>query len=382
MAISPNMQEDMALLIRSMYENAELQLLNKIANRLVRDGEIPEWMNIKLSELTPLVRDIERIIVGLNRTVPKEVEKLIELAYISGNESAVADLKAVLAILEDNDEDVADHPDINAAIGPVPPGTPYATLISTVESMGGINTGAVEALAAAATGNLLDKHVPIVRASQDVYRSIILEVGANPLIGTETRIQATQRALNRFADQGIKTFVDRRGRAWDMPRYAEMAVRTMIGQASLQGHADQQKSFGFDLGMVSDHREECPLCRPWEGKVLSMSGNHPDYPSFAEAKAGGLFHTYCGHRITTYFEGLTKPLEKTEDPAGYEEKQAQRKLERNIRKWKKRQAVAVTPEEEKIAKGKVQEWTAAMDSFIEDTGRVRKKAREQNTRAR
>ena len=382
MAISPNMQEDMALLIRSMYENAELQLLNKIANRLIKDGEIPDWMNTKLSELTPLVRDIEKIIVGLNRTVPNEVEKLIELAYLSGNQSAVDDLKAVLAVLEDNDEDIADHPNINEKIGPFPPGTPYTQLIATVESMGGINTGAVEALAAAATGNLVDKHVPIVRASQDIYRQIILEVGANPLIGTETRIQATQRALNRFADKGIKTFVDRRGHAWDMPRYAEMAVRTMIGQASMQGHADQQTSFGFDLSQVSDHKEECPLCRPWEGKVLSMSGNDPNYPSFAEAKSAGLFHTYCGHRLNTYFEGLTKPLEKTEDPSGYEEKQAQRKLERNIRKWKKRQAVAVTPEEEKVAKAKVQEWTGAMDAFIEDTGRVRKKAREQNTRAR
>lgn len=376
------MQEDMALEIRRMYEDAEIQLLQKIANRLVRGQDAPDWMMAKMAELTPLVRDINSIFVGLNRTVPREIEKLIELAYLSGNESVIQDLLAVLAMMEDDDVDITERPDINNAIGPFPPGTKLAQVIATVETMGGVNTGAVEALAAAATGNIVDKHVPIVRAAQDVYRRIILDVGANPLIGTETRLQATQRALNKFADQGIKTFVDRSGRAWDMPRYAEMAVRTMIGQASLQGHADQQKAFGMDLVQVSDHAEECPLCRPWEGKILSLSGNHPDYPSMAEARAAGLFHTYCGHRANTYIEGYTKPLKKTPDPAGYEEKQKQRSLERGIRKWKRRAAVAVTPEEQELAKTKVKEWQTAMSEFIDETGRRRKREREQITKAR
>ena len=382
MAISPNMQEDMALLIRRMYEDAEIQLLQKIAARLVRDGDAPDWMMAKLAQMTPLVREINSIMVLVNRTVPKEIEKVIELAYISGNQSVVDDLLAVLAMMEEDETDIADNPDLNNAIGPFPPGTPISQVIATVESMGGVNTGAVEALAAAATGQLVDKHVPIVRAAQDIYREIILEVGANPLIGTETRIQATQRALNKFADKGIKTFVDRRGNSWDMARYSEMAVRTMIGQASLQGHADQQQSFGMDLVQVSDHAEECPLCRPWEGKILSLSGNHPRYKSLAEARAAGLFHTYCGHRANTYIAGYTKPLKKTKDPAGYEEKQKQRALERGIRKWKRRAAVAVTPEEKQLAAAKLTEWRGAMDQFIEDTGRVRKRAREQITKAR
>lgn len=382
MAISPNMEENMALEIRGMYERAELQLLNMMARRLVRDGEIPDWMNRKLAELTPLVRDINSVFVTLNRTVPKEIERMIELAYLSGNESAVADLKAALAVFAEEGVDASEHPQIVQALGTIPKGTPIAQLIATVESMGGINTGAVEALAAAATGNIVNKHVPIVRSVQDIYRSIILEVGANPLIGIETRLQATQRALNRFADQGIKTFVDRGGRAWDMPRYAEMAVRTMIGQASVQGHTDQQTAFGFDLVQVSDHREECPLCRPWEGEVLSLSGNDPSRSSLAEATAAGLFHTYCGHRLNTYLEGITPPLGKTEDPDGYEEKQQQRSLERNIRKWKKRQAVAITPEAQQQADAKVKEWKDAMTTFIDDTGRVRKRQREQNIKAR
>lgn len=376
MAISPNMNEDMALEIRRMYENAELILLNKVANRLVKDGQSPDWMNRKLAELTPLVREIESVMSVLDRTVPNEIEKMIELAYVSGNQSAANDFKELLAILNNEGEDIPSHPAIQKAFGDIGPRTRVADLVATIDSMVGINTGAVEALAAAATGNLTNKHVPIVRATSDMYRKIILEVGGNPLIGIETRLQATQRALNMFADQGIRTFRDRGGRTWEMSRYAEMAVRTMIGQASMQGHADQQTSYGFDLSQVSDHREECPLCRPWEGQVVSLSGDDPNYPSLAEATAAGLFHTYCGHRLNTYFEGITDPLTNTEDPEGYEEKQEQRRLERGIRKWKKRQAVAVTPEEKKAADAKLEQWNEAMSKFIDETGRVRKRSRE------
>ncbi|MFE2530325.1 phage minor capsid protein [Streptomyces sp. NPDC059371] len=47
----------------------------------------------------------------------------------------------------------------------------------------------------------------------------------------ETRRQAIQTAVQRLTDRGITSFVDRSGRAWSMPSYAEMATRTAVGRA-------------------------------------------------------------------------------------------------------------------------------------------------------
>ncbi|MFJ9817753.1 phage minor capsid protein [Streptomyces sp. NPDC101151] len=47
----------------------------------------------------------------------------------------------------------------------------------------------------------------------------------------DTRRQATQRAMERCADLGLRTFVDRSGRTWQMTSCAEMAVRTATGRS-------------------------------------------------------------------------------------------------------------------------------------------------------
>jgi hypothetical protein len=380
MAISPDQEYQLAVQIRRIYEDAQLSLLRIIARRLVSDGESPDWANIKLAQLSDVLREARRVTNDLDKRVTREIEKVIELAYASGNESAATDLKAALqTIIDDGEEEVPES--VQMAL--FPDETDPKILMSMAdEAFGGINTGAVEALAGATTKTLTDTHVQIVRAVDDIYRKVVTDVAGSVLTGSDTRREATQRILDDFANGGFKTFRDKRGRNWEMASYAEMATRSAVGQASIQGHIDQMKSFGFELVQVSDHAEECDLCRPWEGKVLTLNGNHPKYKTLDEAIAAGLFHPNCGHRLNTYFEGITKPLKKTADPVGSAQRQHQRYLERGIRKWKKRQAVAMTPEAERKAKEKLAEWSAAMNTFIDETGRKRKRGREQIARAR
>jgi hypothetical protein len=56
---------------------------------------------------------------------------------------------------------------------------------------------------------------------------------------------------------------------------------------------------GFDLVQVSSHLTSCNQCAPWEGQILSMTGETAGYPTVAEAEAGGLFHPNCRHAINT-----------------------------------------------------------------------------------
>jgi hypothetical protein len=216
----------------------------------------------------------------------------------------------------------------------------------------------------------------ILRTTQDKYRSVIAEASQQALTGAVTRREAAQIALNRFADQGITGFIDKSGRSWDMASYAETATRSATAQASVQGHIDKLVSNGYDLVIISDSPEECDLCRPWEGKVLSIRGETPGYPLLQDATTAGLFHANCTHRTHLYVEGLTRPYTNTENPDGYKERQKQRYNERMIRQWKRRLAVSTDPKDIAFANSKIAQWEAQQEDFVAQTGRRRDLVRE------
>jgi len=105
-----------------------------------------------------------------------------------------------------------------------------------------------------------------------VYRQAVQAGVSEVLGGQNTRLQAAQHVLDRLVSNGITGYRDAAGRNWSLTSYVEMAVRTGAGQAAVQGHVDALQSAGVDLVKVSDSPRECPKCRPWEGKVLSLSG--------------------------------------------------------------------------------------------------------------
>lgn len=78
-----------------------------------------------------------------------------------------------------------------------------------------------------------------------------------------------------------------------------------------------------------------------------------------------------------FIPGHTKPMHDTANPDGYAERQQQRYIERQIRKWKRREAAALDDVAKAQAKGKVREWQHRMRNFIDETDRKRLYYREQ-----
>jgi hypothetical protein len=203
--------------------------------------------------------------------------------------------------------------------------------------------------------------------------------------------------MRAFADRGIQAFVDRAGRRWSLPSYAEMAVRTATARAATEAHMRTLSEAGVELVVVSDAPRECPLCRPWEGKVLTIGGpagartvevEHAVEDgrmvpvrvagSLDEARAAGLQHPNCRHSVSMYSPGLTRIEQATSDPAGYDAGQRQREIERTIRKWKRREAAAITPEAQRVARAKVRQWQGAMRQHLADHPDLRRnRVREQ-----
>lgn len=117
-----------------------------------------------------------------------------------------------------------------------------------------------------------------------------------------TREQASRTFLGALRERGITSFVDKAGREWDMRTYAEMVARTGSQEAQSQAILNRTAESGNDLVRVTSHGGACPLCEPWEGEILSISGESDEHPSLAEAEEAGLFHPNCAHAIGPHVE--------------------------------------------------------------------------------
>lgn len=344
--ISPDVVWNVASTIAGLYRQAELDLMQAVSKRIAR-GVIEEgWNEQKLKDISDLRTEIGATVRRLGNMTDEQMQEAIKTAYRKGVHSAERDFNAALSAVAD------------------------------IQIPASVNRLVTESLRVVQISRMR-----ILRNTEDAYRNIIAQTSTGVLLGTKTRRQVAQEALNRFADAGITGFIDKRGRRWDMASYAEMATRTTTGQAAIQGHIDRQAQLGRDLVVVSDHADECPKCAPWEGKILSLSGRDREYPSFDSARGDGLFHPNCRHTITGYIPGLTVIERGVSSPEGYKLTQQQRENERAIRKWKRREATAVDPVERDRAARKVREWQLEQRNFTRNYNLKRNYARESIARA-
>jgi len=365
--IDPGFGERLARRVSELYAEAELSLLRGIARALGRGLDAPDWATAKLLELNLVRARMARTLDEVDQAAGDTVRSVISQAWFTGQALAVADLDAA---------------GIDVVIPPA-------------------RARAIEVIATDTLGALSGVRPAALRAVTDVYQRTVADASSTVLVGAQTRRQAAQSALDRFAGRGITGFQDTAGRSWSMESYTEMAVRTGAGKAAVHGHVDQLQASGLDLVVVSDAPRECPLCRPWEGKVLSLGGavagtiERPPVTGGApvrgrvagtldEARRAGLQHPNCRHTVSAYLPGAARRPEGTADrPGGYEAQQRQRQIERAIRQWKTREALALDDAAAASAQAKVRQWQARMrEHLAANPDLKRQSAREQVGTAR
>ncbi|MFF5972224.1 phage minor capsid protein [Streptomyces sp. NPDC012769] len=377
MPVSPAMAEDLAAAVAKLYADAEFALLEKLRDALMQGIDSPLWAEIKLRSIGDLRAAVEEVTTTLQQDATGAVGRALAEAYGRGRQAAVAELGAL---------DIGRELQARAVL----PGAP-----------------AVDRLAASYAQDTRPLYVRITRVVLDVYRSTVARASTSALLGGLTRRQATQRALDTFAQRGVTGFVDSAGRSWELAAYAEMAVRSVTARAAVEGHIDALTEIGVGLVIVSDAPLECPLCAPWEGEVLSLgpeSGPRtvraekavqptglraalrpPETVavhvagSLTEARASGLFHPNCRHSLSAFFPGVTtRPPHHATPGTTYADTQRQRAIERHIRAWKRRQAAATTDADRKRAGVFVRRWQAQARVHVAAHPDLRRKsAREQ-----
>lgn len=349
LAVDTNINQGLLEDLLAIYNEAEHIMADKVAKRVAKGITETGWNEDAYTSITSLREDIERTLNDVSKKAQSKVSIGLLKAYKNGVNGAEVDKGVKKTLMKDLF--------ISA---------PLQNLLLSTNKL------------------VSDVHVQVLRNVEDKYRKIQAEATSMLLTGVETRVQASQRMLNKMADAGITSFIDKSGRSWNLASYSEMAVRTVSSHAAIQGYIDKLQDLDQDLVKVSSIGATCPLCAKWQGVALSISGKTPGYITVDSARSQGLFHPNCKHRLIMYDEELDGEARREPNSEAaikrvtgrYDLVQKQRSHERQIRYWKRRLDLAVTPEEKDKAMNQIRVWQKRTLQFCKDNNLTRRYERE------
>lgn len=237
-----------------------------------------------------ILNQIEKILQDLGVDIQKFIETEIPKFYKTGADNAVAQLKSAGFNVEVPSGFNRIHKEaVNNLIDDI--GQSFA------ESITGVKRSAEQLLGKAV------REMISYKMAEGVTKGSALKEVRNAVKGI-------------LQEQGLDSLIDKGGRSWTLDRYSEMLIRTKSVEARNRGFINRVLENGYDLVQVSDHVGECELCRPWEGRILSLTGQTKGYPTLQEAESNGLFHPNCRHAINTIHKDLAERTKAYDSKSG------------------------------------------------------------------
>lgn len=206
-------------------------------------------------------------------------------------------------------------------------------------------------------GNI--QFLPIAKAYQRALDNALMKVSS----GAFDHNTAIKGAVDELARSGLQYIDYSSGWRNRIEVAARRAVMTGVSQLTGRYAEQTMEDLGTDLVEVTAHSGARDTGKGylnhklWQGKVYSMSGSSPKYPSLKEVTGyglgGGLMGWNCRHSMFAFLEGVSertytdKQLRNIDPPPityqgreynAYQATQQQRKLETAIRDTKRRMA--------------------------------------------
>lgn len=177
------------------------------------------------------------------------------------------------------------------------------------------NQKRLDALMNAVEHDMKTAQTAVLRYANDKYRQIIFQSQVAASSGAITYEKAVDMAASDFLKNGINCITYSNGAVHNIVSYADMAVRTASKRAYLMGEGQKRQEWGISTVILNKRFNACPLCMPFEGKVLIddvwSGGTSKDgpYPLMSSSMAAGLYHPNCKDKHSTYFEGISSKPE-------------------------------------------------------------------------
>lgn len=350
--------------IIDIYNKIEYDLIIDIAKRFDTYDEIGgslEWQLKKLDELGTLNADMVKTIAKYSKKSQKEIYDMLRSAGFANID--FEDLQKAYnagAILVDpvtikNNTAFAELVEMS-----------YKELDETFRM---IQTKALESAK---------------QSYMDVINRSYIEVAT----GTYDYNTSIRNAIQRMAENGITGATYKRG--GKIVNYSlEATVRrdtlTAVHKLANQSSEVMCDEVGTDYVEISSHlgarvhlTNKIANHAGWQGKVYKIHGEDPEYPNLKESTGYpgdilGLGGVNCRHRMFPFVPGISTPnpigFSEEENRKAYELSQQQRKLERDMRKLKKKKAAAKASgdkETEKKLREKIKLKSDEIDKFCED----------------
>ncbi|MEC2212640.1 minor capsid protein [Bacillus paralicheniformis] len=353
--------------IAQIYSSIQTEILENTAELLAEDQNALEenanlWYSMKLEQVGGLTRQNVKTIAKKSGLTQKKVQEILSVA---GDES-----------IQENEEILKAAFKKGAPIKEAPNPKDDPTIWRILEAF---------ERQSADIFNMINSS--ILENSAQVYRDILTKTTADVLTGLKTPQQALRATVKKWAEKGIPTLIKSNGNHMYAEGYAAQVIRTMGNRVANEMQDARFDSWGVDLVEVSSHSGARPKCAPYQGRIYSRNGRDTRYPPLSGTSIGdpgGLFGVNCGHFQYPYIPGISTqqfhPMDEERNEKAYENSQKQRYLERAIRDGKRELAVFKKLDDEvgiKRAQKKITRRQAQMRTFIDETGRTRRRNREQ-----
>ena len=239
------------------------------------------------------------------------------------------------------------------------------------------NQKRLDALMNAVEHDMKTAQTAVLRYTNDQYRKIIFQSQIAASSGALTYDKAVDMATSDFLKKGINCITYSNGAVHNIASYADMAVRTASKRAYLMGEGQKRQEWGISTVILNKRFNACPLCMPFEGKVLIddvwSGGNSKDgpYPLMSSAMAAGLYHPNCKDKHSTYFEGISPKPESRfyeEKPVIEERQRIENKLNHAKRQAKSYNRLAknsLDAENQETYRARATEWRDKVKEYRE-----------------
>lgn len=239
------------------------------------------------------------------------------------------------------------------------------------------NQKRLDALMNAVEHDMKTAQTAVLRYTNDQYRKIIFQSQVAASSGALTYDKAVDMATSDFLKKGINCITYSNGAVHNIASYADMAVRTASKRAYLMGEGQKRQEWGISTVILNKRFNACPLCMPFEGKVLIddvwSGGSSKDgpYPLMSSAMAAGLYHPNCKDKHSTYFEGISPKPESRyyeEKPVIEERQRIENKLNHAKRQTKSYNRLAknsLDAENQETYRARATEWRDKVKEYRE-----------------
>lgn len=359
--------DDLPDAVITLLSETEQSIINDMARRIARMGEVTAATNWQMMRLEALGAEQDYIIQELSRALGTFEHLIVQLF----DEAATRALK--------NDDRIyraAGYDPVPLSKNPYLQQIIFAGMAKTNNEFTNL-TRTTANTASMQFEHALDlAHMQIVSGAMD-YRA------------------AVKAAIRSLAARGLAAIAYPSGHVDYLDVAARRAVLTGVNQTAAELQLARMDEMGTDLvettahaGARTDGSRGPSDHEYWQGQIFSRSGAHPVYPHFATSTGYGTGPGLCGwncrHSFFPFFDGLSDPAYTAERLREYNNRTAtyngrkmtlydatqhQRYIERQIRRWKRESsATDAAGLDNSYARDKVREWQAIQRDFMSQTG--------------